>query len=375
MRRIAVEHLRPGMVLAVTVYDEKGRSLLANGHILQESYIDRLLQLGVQAVFIVDERLQDISVVDMLSDEVKLKVCKALENMITEVQGGADYNAQQIRFLVGHILQDIVNRRGVLSNIMDMRSYDDYTYMHCIKVCALSMVLGMGLNLSKQGLVEIGVGAIMHDIGKIFVPLQILNKPIGLNLHEYSEVQQHANHGFSILREYTNISLVSAHVAYQHHERYDGSGYPRRLKGDEIHIYARLVAVADVYDALTSNRVYRRAYLPHQAVEYIMAGAGTQFSYKVVQAFLQHVPMYPVGSIVRLTDNRVGAVVDVNQGLVGRPVVRILYDHRGQRLREMYEINLSNYNTLFVKDIITDDRYFGDKNCCVNGFSPKSSKD
>lgn len=360
MRKMYVKHLKPGMTLAKTVYDTTGRPLLVNGQALRESYIDRLLAMGIHYVFVVDSRLTDVEATDILSEETRLRARLALKNIYAEVKKGGTLDINSIQYMVDNIINDILGSETMLSTMMDMRSFDDYTYYHSINVCALSVVTAMGMNYSRPELGEVGIGAILHDIGKVFVSRDILTKPEKLTDEEYRQVQKHTELGYETLKEYRDISLLSAHIAYQHHEYPDGNGYPRGLKGDDIHPYARLVSVSDVYDALTSDRVYRPGLLPHQAIEYILAHTGTQFFNDVVKAFVRYTPLYPIGTMVRLSNKIIGAVTDINQGFIGRPVVRVLYDERSQPLGEAYEIDLSKRHDLVVANIILDDRYFAD---------------
>lgn len=358
MRRMLVGHLRPGMVLARSIYDNKGRVLLSAGKELKSSYLERLAALGISCVYVVDSRLDDVEIMDILTIQTRVQAHETLHRVYQDAQRGATLDMESVTRVVSNILDDILQHKALLSNLLDIQFFDDYTFSHSINVCVLSLVTAMGMNYCHNKLRDIGVGAILHDIGKLFVPQEILNKPGHLNDQEMFAVRKHTDSGFEVLRDYPDISLLSAHVAYQHHERCDGSGYPRGLSGEDIHPYARLVAVADVYDALTANRVYRPAYLPHQAVELVISEAGTKFHADVVRSFLKQVPVYPVATMVKLSDGRVGAVVDANKGYVGRPRVRILYAADGRLLKEPYEVDLSHEPTLFVSEVISDDSYF-----------------
>ena len=211
------------------------------------------------------------------------------------------------------------------------------------------------MRLNRLRLRELAVGALMHDLGKIIIPAEVLNKPGPLTAAEFEQVKQHSYQGFEILRQQGEIGLLSAHVALQHHERIDGTGYPRGLAGTDIHEYGRIVAVADVYDALVSDRAYRPRYLPHQAAEILVEESHTTLDDQVVRCFLRKVAFYPVGTVVRLSTGVIGVVVDVNQPMTVRPVVRILYDAEGNSLSELYEVDLTKDSHISIIEVVSDE--------------------
>ena len=196
------------------------------------------------------------------------------------------------------------------------------------------------------------VGAFLHDVGKMQVKKDILLKPGKLTEEEYEQIKLHSEHGYRMLKEVPNLPLLVAHCAYQHHERINGSGYPRGLKGQDIHLYGKIIAVADVFDAVTTNRVYRKAMLPHEALEILYAGAGTLFEQNIVEAFRNSVAVYPVGLTVILNDRRIGVVVRQNMGTSNRPVVYII-EENGVPVEEPYELNLMKTLDIVITDCDT----------------------
>ncbi|MBD3108214.1 HD-GYP domain-containing protein [Bacillus sp. AGMB 02131] len=184
------------------------------------------------------------------------------------------------------------------------------------------------------------MGTILHDVGKLKVPREILMKPGELADEEFAIIKKHTEYGFVILKEVKTIPLVVALCAYQHHERLDGTGYPQGLKDEDIHYYAKIIAVADVFDAITSNRVYREAMLPHEGLEILYAGCGRLFDLQIVEAFRSAVAIYPVGVTVELSNRTVGIVKKQNIGLGDRPIIEII-EEDGKKLSSPYVINLS----------------------------------
>lgn len=335
MRKMPVDALIPGMVVARAIYNADGQVLLAKGVTLKPIYLVRLREMGIPAVYIQDETTRDIEIEDVVNEETRLQAIKAMKDLFGSWHEGernhtpllADYN--RLERVVNSLLEDLLDQKELIINLTDIRTLDDYTFAHSVNVCILAMITGLTLRYSRSALLHLGVGALLHDIGKTCIPLHILNKPGRLTAEEYEQVCRHAQCGFDILRLQKEVSLVSALVALEHHERYNGSGYPQGLKGEEIHEFARITGVVDVYDALTADRVYRRAYPPYEAYE-MLAGAGNfTHDYRIVKAFLYNVAAYPVGTMVELNNGEIGVVTGTARGHSHQPRVRLLYHADG----------------------------------------------
>lgn len=189
--------------------------------------------------------------------------------------------SKQLIELIRNLHSHLKNDTDLLNLLTDVCSYDQYIFTHSLNVTLYSLAIGMHLKLSTKNLETLGLGAILHDVGKMKVPAEILMKPGKLTEEEFEEIKKHSEEGFRILRNVQTIPLLVAHCAFQHHERLNGSGYPRGIKGNEIHEFGKIIAVADVFDAVTSNRVYRQAMLPHEGLEILYAGAGSLFEIKL----------------------------------------------------------------------------------------------
>lgn len=224
-------------------------------------------------------------------------------------------------------------------------------YSHSLNVAIYSCQLALANGLPLKHVEDIGLGAILHDVGKLSIPLEILNKPGKLTEEEYEQVKLHSSVGFDILSKIHEIPLLVSHCALQHHERVDGKGYPRGLIGDEINIYSKIISVADVFDAVTSHRSYRAPFLPHKAMELLYSGSGTQFESKQVQLFKGGIAIYPEGITVKLSEWE-GIVSKYNYDAIGRPVVRIIKDEENQEIKP-YEIDLASFENLSI-EIIAD---------------------
>ena len=190
-------------------------------------------------------------------------------------------------------------------NLVDIKSMDNYTYQHSVNVALLSLVLGVQLQLNQNELYNLCIGALLHDIGKTLIPKQLILKPGPLTDEEYKTVKEHTTKGYDFLKGCLEIPAPARIVALQHHEKINGYGYPDNIKNKSINRFARIVSIADVYDALTSDRPYSKAMCPNDAVEYIFSHGDTQFDYEMVKVFSKAVVPYPPGTLVKLSTSDV----------------------------------------------------------------------
>jgi HD-GYP domain-containing protein (c-di-GMP phosphodiesterase class II) len=233
--------------------------------------------------------------------------------------------------------------------LMNLHTVDHYLYMHSLNVCVYSTLLGMASGYNQEQLMTLGLGAMLHDIGKTQISMQVLLKPGVLSSYEFEEMKRHTERGYYLLKDEPNIPLLVAHCAYQHHERIDGSGYPRGIKGDEIHDYAKWIGIVDSYDAMTSNRVYRNAMLPHQAVEALYSGSDILYDTTMLRLFRDKVAIYPIGLTVKLNTGQSAIVSDINATCAHRPIIRIITDEAGIDLKSPFDMDLSkNLNVLIT---------------------------
>jgi HD-GYP domain-containing protein (c-di-GMP phosphodiesterase class II) len=335
MRILGIRELQEGMVIARSIYDSTGRVVLAKGVPLKAAYINKLGELGYSYVYVLDpaESLDQVHVDEPISEETRIQAISALRETVEAIQRTGTTDLRQISSIVEEIIDQITSNPDVLVSMVDIKSYDNYTYSHSVNVCVLSVMLGIERGMNRYDVRDLGQGAILHDIGKLFVPGEILNKNGPLTDEEYRIIMRHTKDGFEVLRKKHDISLFSAHVAYQHHERLDGSGYPRQLKGDDIHDYAKIVAIVDSYDAMTSDRVYRDALTPYEAVSVLVRETSTKYDRNLVGRFLKLVAIYPIGSVVRLSNGEVCTVVNVTKKSL---VVRVL---RGANQGREYDLH------------------------------------
>ncbi|WP_238323108.1 HD-GYP domain-containing protein [Gorillibacterium massiliense] len=347
------------MRLAKPILDEEGRVLLGTGVELGETLLSRLKDHQVPFLYIMDERTEDVDIPDMLSPEVRQEATRLIRThfrrlmsesvktrMFSRYELGSD-----MRKLMDLLISDLSQTGNAMIMLGDMQLTEHYLYQHSLDVCIYTTLLGMKSGYNRDELHTLGLGALLHDIGKTKIPLSLLKKPGKLTEDEFAEVKRHTLIGFDILRQEPNIPLLSAHCALQHHERLDGSGYPRQLASGEIHDYARFVGMVDVYDALTRERPYRAAMLPHQAIEILYMGADKLFDLDKLILFRDKIAIYPIGMEVKLSSGESGVVVDLNANVPHRPVVRILSDADGLPLSAPYEVDLSNRLFLTIVEV------------------------
>lgn len=352
MRRILLENIAPGMKLAKPLYNADGMVLLNAGIELRDRFIDRLKELDVTYVYIEDELTKDIDVTDVIGEKTRIEAVSGAKKIMEQIRFGHGVNAGQAKKLTNTIVDELCRNKGVMANFLDMRTRSDYLFSHCVNVCVLSVMTGISLEYDELRLQDLGVGALLHDVGKTLVSPEILNKRGRLTPEESSEVKKHPALGFELLRNNPDISLVSAHCAFQHHERLDGTGYPRGLKEQEIHQYAQIIGIADVYDALTSDVSYRRAMPVYEAVSIITKAGGNCFDEQLVKIFVDNLATYPIGTIVRLNNHQIGVVVDISREAKSRPVVRLLFDENKQHISKLTELDLSKNPRLYIADVV-----------------------
>lgn len=325
---IPIDYLQPGMVLAKDVCVEIGKaSLITQGQVLSSFAISRLQNLNVNGAYIESEISNDIEVKEPTNPKLKKDILSGIKNVYADFNSKSvitNTNIRDIAQMASKLVMNVLSKDEVMLNMIELKGYDDYTYHHSYSVALLSILISIKLEFSTKMLIEIATAAFLHDIGKTSIPKEILNKPSSLTDKEYEIMKQHPDNAFAELSKKACLSTLELEGIYSHHEKYNGTGYPRHLEGEGIPLYGRILAIADVYDAITSNRPYREAYFPNEAIEFMMSGAETHFDYAILLEFLKTVEAYPVGTIVSLSNGETAIVVKNNSHSVLRPLVRVI---------------------------------------------------
>jgi HD-GYP domain-containing protein (c-di-GMP phosphodiesterase class II) len=324
MRYLPIVEIKEGMALGQDIYDGEGRMLLTKHQILNSEYIVNLETMGYPGVYIDDDFSEDIEIEEVIKPVIKSCALKIVHTLFMEDENAEDAQEWKIRKLVTDVVEDILNNGDVMYNMMDLKNYDDYTFFHSVNVSVLSAILGARYGMDEYELRILTTAALLHDIGKKFLEVDILNAKRPLIEDERRILLQHPKLGYEFLRDNYDFAPEVCGGVLQHHESYNGEGYPLRKSGNDISINGRIIKLADVFDAMTSRRPYRTALTPSDAVEYVMAMCGSEFDPQLVEIFLKWIAIYPVGCEVVLSDGRKAVVAKNFPNFVLRPVVKVI---------------------------------------------------
>jgi putative nucleotidyltransferase with HDIG domain len=262
------------------------------------------------------------------------------QRLMDDIKVGKQLDMRQVETIVDKMTESVLNNSDALISLARIKTKDEYTYLHSIAVSALCISFGEHLQLDDKKIKAIGIGGLLHDIGKVKVPIEILNKPGPLSEEEFEIMKEHVKHGDCILRQTTAIDEDAICVTTHHHERLDGPGYPEGLKGDEISVFGQIAAIVDIYDALTSERCYKNPMPPTEALRKLFEWSRGYLNKGLVEQFIVHLGIYPVGSVVRLRSGIIGVVIDHGERGLLYPVVRVLYDTRKGKVLSPLDIDL-----------------------------------
>ena len=280
------------------------------------------------------------------SDELKraAKICakgkEAVVSMFQEARMGKAIEAEAVMPLVEEISNSVMRNPGALISLARLKTADDYTYMHSVAVCALMIALARQLGLKDDESRDVGMAGLLHDLGKDLIPMEILNKPGKLTDEEFAIVKTHPKKGHNLLLTTTGVSEITKDVCLHHHEKFDGSGYPMGLNGESMSLYAKMGAVCDVYDAITSNRPYKAGWDPAESIKRMAEWKG-HFDPTVFQAFVKSLGIYPTGSFVRLESGRLGVVIEQGEKSLLKPKVRVFFSSKSQAYIKPETIDLA----------------------------------
>ena len=351
--KIKVEELESGMVTSEDVIEPgTERVLLLKGTTLDSVMIFNLkerynvgevsIKKAFSATSISQEMRAEINIHESLTT-LKDVFGSDEDKPITEFSKEA---SRQISNVTNDLITSLYADDNIPLKMHQLQSYDDYTYKHCLRVAMMSVTIGKALDLPRRQMRDLCEAALLHDIGKRTIDIDIIRKPGRLTDDEFVAVKKHPQNGYILLRKNGGYSEEILNAVLMHHEKYDGTGYPLGLKADQITFLARIITVADVYDALTSNRPYRTPWSVAEAEEFMMGGANTHFDYNIITAFLAAFAPYPVGSTVILSDDRTGVVLS-NTNNVLRPVIRTKDAAGKEEIIDLY--NDFRYLTLSIK--------------------------
>jgi len=376
LKRISVEHLRLGMFLHELCGSWMEHPFWRSAFVLQDPKdIARIVDSGIKEVWINTAKGLDVKAGEA-KEESDAKVEKALTDvgaqpvkkevervpigdellrasrivargkeavtlMFNEARMGKALDAAEALPLVEEISGSVSRNSGAIISLARLKNKDEYTYMHSVAVCALMVSLARQLGLSETETREAGLAGLLHDVGKMMIPDAVLNKPGKLTDDEFVQVKSHPEEGHKLLMEGKNISQITLDVCLHHHEKIDGSGYPHRFKDEQISLFAKMGAVCDVYDAITSNRPYKAGWDPGESLRKMTEWCNGHFDQRIFHAFVKSLGIYPIGSLVRLKSDRLGVVVDQTGKSLLEPRVRVFFSIKSQARIRPEVIDLS----------------------------------
>mgnify|MGYP001641151837 FL=1 len=347
------------MITAQSIYNPLGASYLTKGMELSPTYIERLEKAGFDGVTVtsLDPKLKLAPPDDIVQEKTRISAIQNVATAFHSVEENGTFDPAPLQGISENILQDIIAQQKNLVQLTDIRLHDTYTFAHSVNVAILSSLLGVLLKLSREEQLKLTLGGLLHDIGKITVPYEILTKAGHLTDDEWSVMQGHPEAGRQRLKKmFPNDTLLST-IALQHHEHIDGSGYPNHLKGEQIHRYGRIVAIADVYDALTSVRPYKRAYTPSVAHRLMATCSPGHFDLDLLKLFFDNVAIYPVGTILKTKDGY-AIVKKVEFGYTLTPVVCVFANREGKLLDTPSNLDLKEAPKGMLDGVISDSELY-----------------
>lgn len=332
--------LKSGMIIDQEIADESGRMLIGRGGRLDNSKIASLIRLKVEEVYVLSDvdrqdkdeeqkispKTREIIEENIVKDRAKVELTESVKERVKE---GIQYlysNTESEEFsdttnnIAGHLMRTITENNAIAVDIDALKVSDEYTFKHSVDVAAMAMIIAKKYGLSDREIYEIGVAGLLHDIGKSKIPPEILNKPGRLTDDEFAIMKQHSLIGYKILKDKADISEAVRLGVLQHHEKINGSGYPMGVASGKISIYARILAVADIYDALVTERPYKKGFSKRDAVEMIMSMTA-ELDFDAMKSFLGSVILYPVNSTVELSNGETARVVENDPDCILRPKV------------------------------------------------------
>lgn len=276
-----------------------------------------------------------------IARDIQVEATGVITGMMADIRLGRQVEVERVSPVVAQITESILRNPGTLMSLCRLKEGDSYTFQHCVSVATLLVAFCRYMGMEKDQLIEAGIGGMLHDVGKMRVPDHILNKPGKLTDAEFEIMKTHVPLGLETLRQTPSISPMMIRIAGEHHERFDGTGYPDQSTGNMISQVGRMSSVVDVYDAMTSNRIYQRGMEPALALKKLFEWSEHHFDPELAQHFIQAIGIYPVGSLVRLDSQRLGVVVEQGEKGLLFPIVRVIFDIKHRRKLEPIDIDLS----------------------------------
>lgn len=286
--------------------------------------------------------------------KLQAKSKAAVTSMFQEARMGNAIKVSEAAPLVEEISQSITRNPEAFLNLARLKNKDDYTYLHSVAVCALMIALGKQLGLTGQDVKDAGLAGLLHDVGKMMIPDEVLNKPGKLTDEEFEIIKAHPRKGWEVLQGSPDITEAALDVCLHHHERVDGTGYPERISGEKLTLFARMGAVCDVYDALTSNRCYKNGWEPAETIRKMAEWRNGHFDERIFQAFVKTIGIYPSGTLVKLKSGKLAVVIEQTDKSLLTPIVKAFFSTKSNEpfLPELINLSKSQESIVSAEDPI-----------------------
>ena len=341
-----IESILASSIKEVWIDSSKGLDVEAGETAISEAESD--VQVEAELKIAAQEQRQTAAVPASVEFARAAKICaqskRAVASMFQEARMGKAVDTDGAQKLVEEISDSISRNPGALISLARLKTADDYTYMHSVAVCALMIALSKQLKLDEKLTRSAGIAGLLHDLGKALMPMDVLNKPGKLTDEEFTIIKTHPEEGHKLLLGSTGADEMALDVVLHHHEKTDGSGYPKHFKDSEISLYAKMGAVCDVYDAITSNRPYKAGWDPAESLRKMAEWANGHFDPTVFQAFVRSLGIYPVGSLVKLNSGRLGIVVEQAEKSLLTPRIKVFFSTRSNARIKPEIVDLSRAN-------------------------------
>ncbi|MBZ0263605.1 HD-GYP domain-containing protein [bacterium] len=348
MQLVPLYMVKPGAALARSI-PFGDNSLLTRGTILTSAYINALRTRGVFKVYIETDSSYDAVPKDVISEETRNHASKTLQDVFTDFSDLTPRKMGLVTEVAHSIVDELLDQEDLELQTHDLRSFDDYTYRHSVNVTVISLMIGKKRDMTRHELNRLAVAGLMHDIGKMKIPISILNKNGRLSSDELVEIRKHPDWGFSILAQKTNTDPLVWSVARQHHEMGDGSGYPDKLDNRDIHPLSKLLTVADIWDALRSDRPYKSGWSADKVIDYMKSESMLpKLDIESLNSFMELVKPFPLGTMVKLSDGREAVVVCQDMEDSYRPVIRVSNVDEEGNTKNVEEIILTDTPELSI---------------------------
>lgn len=327
---LSIEEITPGMISFQDIYSDTGQLLVAKDTELTPNHIDKLLSYDIPGVPIIKEDDEEELTTENIQDTEEFKEFKenyedtksSVQSQILDIGDGKSIDVTELFTITNDLMGDMNYKSSLFNFLNNIQHFDDYTYSHSLNVSLIAYTLGQWLNLSGDELENLTVAGLLHDVGKTKIPLDILNKPDKLTDDEFEEVKKHTIYGYEIV-EHQDIPYEMKMAVLMHHERYDGSGYPFKVKNEKINKYAKIIAIADLYDAMTSDRPYRKKITPFQVINEFQRNYLGKLDTAILMVFLQNIAYCYLDAMCELSNGETGKIIFINKQRPSQPIVKV----------------------------------------------------